>query len=608
MQEVVFDMEVFPEWWCLVHTHPDDMSQKVVITSDTPNYMRKIKQLIPARCLIGFNIKGYDLRILNGLIHSCDPYRLYELSKAIVETNDETDPFNNYTFWNKFNFCDLFDDWRFGSLKEFESNIGMSIRESEISFDRCNLTEKEKEEIIRYCKHDVDATVKLLEYRREYVDSKKMLSEMFNIPLSTALKSTNAKLCALVLEAEPKKRTLDTKFIIPQKVNAYLRNNLPENVISLFEILNDDSKVVHLFDNEITFGIGGIHSTYSENIVTKSDDKYVLMNIDVTSYYPNLMMKFGYLSRNVAKPEKYEEIYNLRVELKRQAGEEAKLNGKSEKWKTLNAQQNALKLILNTTYGATKNKYNALYDEYQASSLCYLGQMLLAALANKIYTKIGATIIQTNTDGILIKVERDLLNNVRVLVKEWENLTGFTMEEDFIEMFFQRDVNNYIEVTDNPKKPYKLKGKWTNQRDHYLYTQDNNSPVANLNAAITHEALLLFYTQNIPIETTIYNCNDPLKFCLTAKTGYTYNKTYYYYNNEPHLANKVNRVVATTDTKCGTIKKYKVCDDGKPRYDKIADVPERCKLLNDDLEMIDDLDRDWYVQYAKNKVKELKWV
>lgn len=599
MQEVVFDMEVFPEWWCMVYTDPEDMTEKKVITSDTPNYLLKIKKLIPARCLIGFNIKGYDLRILNGIVHNCDPYRLYELSKAIVETDDQTDPFNNYTFWNKFNFCDLFDDWRFGSLKEFESNIGMSIRESEISFDKCNLTEEEKEEIIRYCKHDVDATVKLLEFRREYIDSKIMLSEMFNIPLSTALKSTNAKLCALVLEAEPKKRTLDTKFVIPKKVEKYLRENLPENVISLFEYLNDDSKVVNLFDNEITFGIGGIHSTYSENIVTKSDDDYVLMNIDVTSYYPNLMMKFNYLSRNVAKPEKYEEIYNLRVELKKQANEEAKINGKSEKWKRLNAQQNALKLILNTTYGATKNKYNALYDEYQASSLCYLGQMLLAALANKIYTRIGATIIQTNTDGILIKVERNRLDNVRVLVKEWEDLTGFTMEEDFIVMFFQRDVNNYIEVTDNPKKPYKLKGKWTNQAEE---------TIANLNAPVTHEALLLFYTQGVPIEDTVYHCNDIKKFCLTAKTGYTYSKTYYYYDNEPHLANKVNRVVATTDSRCGTIKKYKVCDDGKPRYDKIADVPERCRILNDELEMIDDLDRDWYVQFAKNKVKELKWV
>lgn len=604
MQEIVFDLEVFPEWWCMVYTNPDDMSEKLVITSDTFNYKKKIQKLIPAKCLIGFNIKNYDLRILNGIIHSCDPYRLYELSKNIIEHQDDegfvekADPFNNYTFWNKFNFSDLFDDWRFGSLKEFESNIGMSIRESEISFDRTNLTEEEKDEIIRYCMHDVEATVRLLEFRREYIDSKKMLSEMFNIPLDTALKSTNAKLCALVLDATPKQRVLDDKFVIPHKVEHYLRDNLPKEVIDLFEYLNNDSKEVKLFDNLITFGIGGIHSVYSENIVAKSDEDNVLMNIDVTSYYPNLMMKFDYLSRNVAKPEKYKEIYDLRVELKSQAKAEEKMNGKSDKWKLLNDQQNALKLILNTTYGATKNKYNALYDEYQASSLCYLGQLLLAALANKIYATVGATIIQTNTDGILIKVKRSLLEAVRALVSEWELLTGFTMEEDFIVMFFQRDVNNYIEVTDNPKKPYKLKGKWTNQAEE---------SIANLNAPITHEALLLYYTQGVPIEDTINKCDDIKKFCLTAKTGRTYTKTYYYYNNEPRVANKVNRVVATTDEKCGTLKKYKSVD-GQPRYDKIADVPERCRLVNDDLSMIDDLDRAWYVQFAVNKIKELRWV
>ena len=106
------------------------------------------------------------------------------------------------------------------------------------------------------------------------------------------------------------------------------------------------------------------------------------------------MMNFNYMSRNVPNPEKYKDIYNLRVELKAKAKAEEKLNGKSEEWKHLNAQQEALKLILNTTYGATKNKYNALYDEYQASSLCYLGQLLLASLANNIYNKVGARIIQ----------------------------------------------------------------------------------------------------------------------------------------------------------------------------------------------------------------------
>ena len=212
LQEVVFDMEVFPNWWCMVHTNPDNMSELCVITSETPNYRQYIQNLIVRRCLIGFNIKGYDLRILNAIMNNCDPARVYEVSKAII-AEDESDVFNNYTFWNKFNFSDLYDDWRFGSLKEFESNIGMSIQESEVSFDKEDLTEYDKQETIKYCKHDVEATVKLLESRRDYLDSKKMLSEMYDIPIDKALKSTNAKLCALVLEAIPTRRAKENKFI-----------------------------------------------------------------------------------------------------------------------------------------------------------------------------------------------------------------------------------------------------------------------------------------------------------------------------------------------------------------------------------------------------------
>lgn len=600
LEDVVFDMEVFPDWWCMVYTDPKDMSQLLTISSDTPHYKELIQNLIIKRVLFGFNVKGYDLRILNGIMHSCDPYRLYELSKAIIN-EDPTDPFNNYTFWNKFNFSDLYDDWKFGTLKEFESNYGMSIKESDVPFDKEQLTSEDKEEIIRYCKHDVKATVALYEYRKEYIDAKRMLSEMFDIPLTTALKSTNAKLCALILKAQPVKRAPNYDFIIPEKLEPYIRANLPDNVISLFDYISDTPKEVSLFDNQIVFGVGGIHSVYSDNIVTKSDENYTLLNIDVTSYYPNLMMmmNYHYISRNIPDPTMFRKIYDLRVKLKEEANEEAKLNGKSEKWKKLNSQQTGLKLVLNTTYGATKNQYNALYDEYQASSLCYLGQLLLAALANKLHTKVGLIVIQTNTDGILVKVANDKIDQVKDIVHEWEELTGFTMEFDVVKLFFQRDVNNYIEVTDNPKKPYKLKGKWANQAEE---------TIANLNAPITHEALLEYYVHDTPIEDTIKKCTDILKFCLTAKTGKSYCKTYYTYNNELRLANKVNRVVATTDTKCGTIKKYKVCDDGKPRYDKVADLPERCKLINDNPEMINDLDYDWYVQFAKNKIKELRWI
>ena len=60
--------------------------------------------------------------------------------------------------------------------------------------------------------------------------------------------------------------------------------------------------------------------------------------------------------------------------------------------------------------------------------------------------------------------------------------------------------------------------------------------------------------------------------------------------------------MATTDQKYGTIKKYKIKDD---RYDKIAEIPLNCLLMNDELYIPETLDREWYVNFAKNKVKEL---
>lgn len=596
MKEVVFDMEVFPKWWCMVYSILPE-NEKFIITSRDFNCCEKVSDLRYGNCLIGFNIKKYDLRILNAIISGCDPEEVYETSCSII--NETENRFNNYYFWNKFNFSDLYDDWKFGSLKEFESNIGMSIKESDVSFDKENLTDEDIEEIIKYCKHDVEATVKLLEYRREYIDSKKVLSEMFNIPIDKALKSTNAKLAAVILNANMKRREERTDFVIPERVEGYIKDNLPKEVIDLFKELSSESKEVELFDNIISFGIGGIHSTICENCVCMSDDEHDLFNIDVRSYYPSMLIKFNYMSRNVKDPKLYEDIFDLRVKLKSEAKLEECENGKTEKYYKLNAQQEALKLILNTTYGAMKNEYNDLFDKYNAGSLCYLGQLMLAALANKIYTKTGSKIIQSNTDGLLIKSRKDKTEEVKKLVSEWEFYTNMTMEYEPIQIFFQRDVNNYIEVKEGGK--IKLKGKWSNQAE-------SSRSLSNLNAPVTHKAILNYYINNKPIEETIKEETDIFNFCFTAKTGKNYDKTYYYINGEPRVANKVNRVVATTNEQLGTLKKFKKGDgiETKDRYDKIAELPEHCYLMNDELEFIDSLDRNWYIDFAKNKIQDLK--
>ena len=382
-------MEVFPRWWCIVGKSEGE--DYFICTSEDENYLDKIREWRNKACLFGFNIKGYDLRILNAIEHKYSPQEVFELSQAIIE--DKPMPLNDYSFWNRYIFCDLYDDW-FGSLKEFESNIGMSIEETEVSFDKKILTPEDIELTLKYCKHDVDATCILKKHRQSYIDSKLMLSEMFNIPLITALKSTNAKMCALVLKAEPKNRYQETKYIIPPKVEPYVKEQLPDFVLNLFKEFTPENRTVDLFGNTVTFGIGGIHSTCADNVIVKADDQYSLINIDVTSYYPNLIMNFDYMSRNVPNPDIYKEIYKKRFEFKKKMKEEKAANGYTPLYYEYYKKQEALKLILNTTYGAMKNEYNALYDPQQASSVCYLGQLLLASLANKIHRNLDCKIIQ----------------------------------------------------------------------------------------------------------------------------------------------------------------------------------------------------------------------
>ena len=85
------------------------------------------------------------------------------------------------------------------------------------------------------------------------------------------------------------------------------------------------------------------------------------LNIDVESYYPALMIEYGYLSRNVKNPGKFRSIRDTRIKYK------------AVKDKTTSP----LKIVINGTYGAMKDKYNGLYDPLMANNVCIGGMTLL---------------------------------------------------------------------------------------------------------------------------------------------------------------------------------------------------------------------------------------
>ena len=292
------------------------------------------------------------------------------------------------------------------------------------------------------------------------------------------------------------------------------------------------------------------------------------------------MTLMGYTSRNIPSPDVYAATIERRVKAKR-AGDKATAN--------------ALKLVLNTTYGAMLNRYNPLYDPLMGRSVCISGQLFLLELANHLVTDCKTLkVIQLNTDGIMVSFDEDEYQKVLEITGEWQERTGFELEEDTVKSICQKDVNNYVEVPFEGEP--KIKGG-------VLVRGIAPAGAFNINnnACVVARAVKDYLAYGVPVEKTIMECDRLLDFQLVAKAGSKYGDALHEVDGELNVVQKVNRVYATEDHRFGTLYKMHLTT-GTPV--KIAGLPSRCVVDNDNHLSIDVVDRDWYIRLAKRYVRD----
>ena len=256
---------------------------------------------------------------------------------------------------------------------------------------------------------------------------------------------------------------------------------------------------------------------------------------------------------------------------------------------------NALKLVVNTAYGASLNKYNELFDPLMGRSVCITGQLFLLELANHLYTDVEELrIVQLNTDGIMVEFDDIQMSQVQEIVDEWQKRTGFELEEDKIVKIAQKDVNGYIEIQPNGK---------TKSKGGYLVRGIAPAGAFNINnnACIVATALKEYFVNGTPVEDTINGCNDIFQFQLIAKAGVKYREAYHLVDGEKVPVQKVNRVYATKDERYGKLFKVKAENDSTA---KIEMLPEHCIIDNDNHLTIDDVDKTFYIEMAKKRIND----
>lgn len=551
------------------------------------------------------------------------------------------------------------------SLKAIEGNLRRKIVECSVPFDLDRpLTKEEIVAVEYYLNEDLDGTVALYwERKKNYLDAKILVGEMYGVPVEEALGLTNAKLSARVLEAKSVKRTDERDYVIPDNIDT---NLIPKVIYDFFMQIRDKSiPDAKLFgagkgskgltldiilktsygECPVTFAWGGVHGA-KPCVVVEETETRVIVNQDVGSLYPNSMINFGYCSRSMKDPEAYQKlvlkrlgykgeakVYSKKIVKKLGDGWYKKYDTAEVSWQdnleairkdvdeeTFNdiklyveydSKQSSLKLVINTVYGAMLNLFNDLADRWAGRSVCISNQlamtMLIVMLARECKT---IDFVNINTDGIMFTIDKSELEKSDVIIATWSEITRFEMEKDDFKKVIQKDVNNYIGIT--PDGKFKTKGGYVS-----LYKGGN---FKTNSLQIIHKAIVDYLVSGIPAETTINECKDIFAFQQIVKTGGTFEGSYHYVNGVREPIQKVNRVYAVKDPKYGAVvkgkwiteKRKKNKDTGKmestpvdpPVWSEtvISECPDHAFIDNENVLTVDDLDKDYYIDMAKKRI------
>jgi len=595
MRVYILDFEVTAFDW-LVVIRAVDAKRHTVIHNDNFRFREWIQN--HADDIIGgFNNKGYDDWIAMTIIEGGDPETVKRCNDWIIREhkNGWEFPFIQYKK-RPFRSFDLRDDLPKGlSLKAIEGNMYLPIVESSVPFDIDRpLTKSELDEMIYYCKKDVDATVALYERRKEYIASKLTVADLKGIDPAYALSLTNAKLAAVYLEANRIERVDGRKYVIPEVLD---QSVIPQEVLGFFRQIEDISipdeelyetnLVYEIAGCQCVFAWGGVHGALP-NIIAETDpegtpNRRIIVNYDVASLYPNSMLNFGYVSRNCRSPTAFRELVQKRIDAKHSGNK---------------AVANALKLVINTTYGAMLSPFNDLYDEKCGRSVCISNQLAMCELVCRLENEVSSfEILNFNTDGVMFRILESEMKIAEPILEEWQRRTGFELERDDVQRIVQKDVNNYVaEEGGKIKACGDYVKRW--RGDDVSTENEIKDRLKNNDLTIVQIALVERLLHDVPVEVTIGNCQNPFYFQQIAKFGSSYASAFHEVDGERVPVQKVNRVYATSDPRFGTVKKVKPTGEAQ----RIANLPDHCIIDNENRITIEQIDKQFYIDMANERV------
>lgn len=205
-------------------------------------------------------------------------------------------------------------------------------------------------------------------------------------------------------------------------------------------------KFVDLGNMPIKYMRGGLHSIHNEPSSHVSNDEYVLVDCDVASYYPTLLIQL--LKAGLKCP-----LPNLLPDLERFLEERLRLKSEGKK-----DEAGVFKIILNSIYGSTSYKFSKIYAPTMTLAVTINGQLMMLDILDFLVNNIkDLSIVWVNTDGFALRIKRSDKSRFQEYLSICEmkyNVSFGTQQE--LKCIYIGNVNKYISVTDTNES--KIKG------------------------------------------------------------------------------------------------------------------------------------------------------
>lgn len=427
----------------------DTASGYYELSEDNPLPIEFLSKAMMSYTSVIFDRNLHDISLLTCALGGASCQQIHNLSTKISNLNEENSIFD---FLRQENI-NIKKEWDYinlnGSLGDTDNSLilyaaRMHRRTLIVSPTGANRDKEFTAKVREYCESACDTLMDLYKELESKIELRSKMSLKAGIDFRSC---SNAKIAEESHKAVLGNIYSDTKY-------NNIRYTPPDNIrlnsgcladlikaVSTYEYkLDSDGKIINndnqpssvtIGGNEYKLGLGGLHSTEKSRVVYPDKGKF-LVEIDVTSYYPSIILANKYSPAHLG--DKFLDLYQrfLDNRLKAIATDDQDAS-------------DIYKIIINGVFGKFGSKYSMLYSPELLLQTTLTGQLSLLMLIETAHAY-GFKVVSANTDSLVVEGDVSQRSKLQTLMSLWELHTGYNLKTEELSAIYSESVNSYIAI------------------------------------------------------------------------------------------------------------------------------------------------------------------